>query len=470
MLSSLVCLLATGGAGQGIWPVRAKQELVISDSAIASRVGAEILRQGGNAVDAAVATGFALAVTHPAAGNIGGGGFMLVRMADGKAVALDFRETAPKAASRDMYLDGAGKVVPSSSLIGYKASGVPGTVAGLFEAHRRFGKLSWKALVEPAQQLAAKGFEVSFGLAGELQSASPLLSLFPESKRVFRGDGRGLEWGDRLIQTDLAGTLARIRDRGPDGFYKGETADLIAKDMAAHGGLITKEDLAAYKVVVREPLAGSYRGYELLTMPPPSSGGVAILEMLNVLEGYDFAALPFGSSARNHLLVETMKRAFADRAEYMGDPDFVKVPVAALIDQWYAKSLRASIRLDRATPASEIKPGLAQAPDGNHTTHYTVVDKDGNAVATTYTLNTGFGCGEAVEGAGFLMNNEMDDFASKVGVPNGFGLIQGEANTIAPGKRPLSSMVPTIVLKDGKLFMALGSPGGPTIINTVLQT
>ncbi|MFI5386364.1 MAG: gamma-glutamyltransferase [Fimbriimonadales bacterium] len=467
---AITVYLSATSFSQGIWPTRAKQELVISDSAIASQVGAEILKKGGNAVDAAVATGFALAVTFPGAGNIGGGGFMLVRMADGRQVALDFREIAPRAASKDMYLDRSGKVIPKASLVGYRAAGVPGTVAGLWEAHHRFGKLPWREVVEPARKLAAEGFAVSYEFAKTLFGNRTLFSKFPETSRVFSRDGRYFEWGETFKQPDLAATLGRIRDQGPKDFYEGKTARLIAADMKLHGGLITLEDLRTYKVELRQPLTGQYRDYQVVTMPPPSSGGVALIEMLNILQGYDLKAMGFGSAACDHVEVEAMKRAFADRSEYMGDPGFVKVPVAQLIDPAYAAKLRDGISLERDTPSAGIHPGAGIIKEGDHTTHYSVVDKDGNAAATTYTLNTGFGCGVVVKGAGFFLNDEMDDFASKVGVPNTFGLIQGEANTIRSGKRPLSSMTPTIVLKDGKLFMVLGSPGGPTIINTVLQT
>lgn len=467
---SLLPLLLAPVAAQGIWPTRARQELVISDSALASQVGAAVMRKGGNAVDAAIATGFALAVTFPAAGNIGGGGFMLVRMADGRQVAIDFREIAPASATKNMYLDKAGNVISRLSLDGYKASGVPGTVAGMWEAHRRFGKLAWKELVEPARKLAADGYMVSYDFAGSLRASGKLFKNFPESWQGLCRNGRYYVWGETFKQPDLASTLARVRDQGPQDFYRGKTAHLIAADMKAHGGLITLADLAGYKVEARKPLVGTYRGYQIVTMPPPSSGGVALIEMLNILQGYNLGGMGFGSAARNHLIVEAMKRAFADRSQFMGDPAFVKVPVEQLIDPKYADELRGKIDPDRDTPSSEIHPGAGMIHEGNHTTHYTVVDREGNAVATTYTLNTGYGSGVLVKGAGFLLNNEMDDFASKVGVPNVFGLIQGEANTILPGKRPLSSMTPTIVLKGGKLFMALGSPGGPTIINTVLQT
>lgn len=462
-------LLPPFATGQNT-PTRFEHGCVVTDSKIASQVGADILKRGGNAVDAAIATAFALAVTYPTAGNLGGGGFMLVRLANGQSIAIDYRERAPLKATKDMYLDAAGKVVPNLSTVGYKAAGVPGTVAGMWEAHKRFGKLKWPELVQPAVDLARNGFELSFDLSQSLRSMSRLFSQFPESYRVFNRSGKFYEWGEKLVQPELAATLARVRDKGAEGFYVGETARLLAADMRANGGLITDEDLKSYKVSVREPLEGSYRGHEILTMPPPSSGGIALLQMLGILERFDLRALGFGSSGAYHLMVESMKRAFADRAAHLGDPDFAKVPVANLLDADYIGGLRQSIVKDRATPASEVKAGIFAAKEGEHTTHFSVVDRDGNAVANTYTINSGYGSGAVAKGLGFLLNNEMDDFTAKAGVPNIYGLIQGEANAVQPQKRPLSSMTPTIVLKDGKLAYVFGSPGGPTIINTVLQT
>lgn len=452
-----------------IHPIAYRQECVVSDSEIASRVGAEVMRDGGNAIDAAIATGFALAVTFPAAGNIGGGGFMVVRMADGKSAALDFRETAPKAATRNMYLDASGKVT-KDSLIGYRAAGIPGTPMGFWEAHKKFGKLPWKRLLEPAVKLARDGFAVDRGLAASLRSEADQFKAFPASWKQFCRDGKFYEWGDRLKQGDLAATLARIRDGGADGFYRGKTADLVADDMAKNQGLMTREDLAAYDAEWRAPSTGTYRGYDIVTMPPPSSGGVCMLQMLGILEGYELQPLGWNSSEYLHLLVESMKRSFADRSEAMGDPGFVKVPVTQLLSPEYIKDRRATIDPNKATPAAQVKPGVEPAREGEHTTHYSVVDAHGNGVSVTYTINTGFGSRAVVNGAGFLLNNEMDDFAALPGKPNGYGLVQGEANAIQPGKRPLSSMTPTIVSKNGKLTLVLGSPGGPTIINTVLQT
>jgi gamma-glutamyltranspeptidase / glutathione hydrolase len=452
-------------------PVRARRSMVASASGPASDVGAEVMRGGGNAVDAAVAVGLALAVTFPSAGNLGGGGFMVLRMADGRATAIDFREMAPARASRDMYVGPDGKLIPEASLVGYRAPGVPGTVAGLSLALERYGTRKWADVVAPARKLAQEGFVVTHAVSQSLRRAE-VLSRFPESRRIFQRDGRPFEEGERFKQPDLAATLLRIQQRGPREFYEGKTADLLAADMQANGGLITREDLRAYRAVERKPVRGTYRGHELITMPPPSSGGIALLEMLNILEHVDTAALRglgYNSSARYHLLIETMRRAFADRAEFLGDPDFVKVPVTGLTSKAYAAGLFRAIDRSRATPSTAVKHGEPAPHESPETTHYSVVDEAGNAVAVTYTLNTSYGSGVTVRGAGFLLNNEMDDFAAKPGEPNVFGLIQGERNAIAPRKRPLSSMTPTLVLKDGKLLFAIGSPGGPTIINTVLQ-
>lgn len=437
----------------------------MTDSVLASQVGASILAKGGNAVDAAIGVGFALAVTHPAAGNIGGGGFMIVRLTTGETVALDFREVAPRSSTKTMYIGPDGKVT-RDSLVGYRAAGVPGTVAGMAEAHRRFGKLKWRDLVDPAFRLADRGFALPAGLAEGLRENVELFLPFPAAYAQFCRSGRYYAEGEAFRQPDLAKTLARIRDRGARDFYEGETARLIVKDMSAKGGQITAEDLRSYKVATRAPLTGRYRGYEVITMPPPSSGGIALLQMLGMLEGDDLGQLGWNSSATLHLVVEAMKRAFADRAEHLGDSDFVSVPVAQLLSPDYVSRLRKSIT-DRALPAKEVKPW---GKESEQTTHYSIIDSEGNAVSTTYTLNGSFGAGAVVEGAGFLLNNEMDDFAAQPGTPNLFGLIQGEKNSIQPGKRPLSSMTPTILTKDGRLAMVLGSPGGPTIINTVFQT
>jgi gamma-glutamyltranspeptidase/glutathione hydrolase len=439
--------------------------MVVSREDHATQAGLRVLQQGGNAIDAAVAVGFALAVTHPAAGNLGGGGFMLIRFADGRAAFLDFRERAPEAATRDMYLDPAGNPTEDSKA-GYRAAGVPGTVRGLEHAHRKYGRKGWAELVEPAVELATQGFPASWGLSQSLRSK--LLARFPGSHRIFQREGRYFEMGEKLVQPELGATLARIARHGARDFYEGETARRLAHDMARHGGLITLADLKQYQVVERTALRGSYRGYELFTAPPPSSGGVGVLHMLQVLEGSGYAKTGAGSAAAIHYLAEAMRRFFADRARYFGDPDFVKVPVKTLLSRSYAEGRRASILPDRATPSAEISAGPVPAGETSETTHYSVVDAEGNAVAVTYTLNGSYGSGVTPAGLGFLLNNEMDDFTAKPGVPNAYGLIQGEANAIQPRKRPLSSMTPTIVTRHGKLYLVLGSPGGPTIINTVL--
>ncbi|GAB4468839.1 MAG: gamma-glutamyltransferase [Armatimonadaceae bacterium] len=442
--------------------------MVASDNALASQAGVEILKRGGNAIDAAVAVGLALAVTHPQAGNIGGGGFLVYRRADGQTFVIDYRETAPAKATRTMYQNNAGEVIPEASTVGYRASGVPGTVAGLALAREKHGTMAWRDLVEPARKLAADGFLLTHTSAEDLKD-SKILARFPETRRIFQRSGRYYTEGERFRQPDLAATLRRLQEKGPREFYEGETARRIADDMAAHSGLITLDDLKAYRPVERQPLRGMYRGYEIITMPPPSSGGIALLQMLGMLERHDLRALGFGSSRSTHLLIEAMRRAFADRAVYLGDPDFVSVPVAGLLDTGYIAARAATINPERATPSAEVGAGKPAGYESTDTTHFCVVDKDGNAVSNTYTLNFSYGSGVTIRGTGILMNNEMDDFAAKPGTPNGFGLIQGESNAIAPRKRPLSSMTPTIVAKEGKLFAVVGSPGGPRIINTVLQ-
>ncbi len=464
-------LLAMASIGLAqIHPKSFAKSAVVSDSALASEAGTKVMAEGGNAVDAAIATAFALAVTFPEAGNIGGGGFMLVRMADGRAVAIDYREVAPKSASRDMYLDAGGNVVPGMSTFGRKAAGVPGTVAGMWEAHSMYGKLPWKRLVQPAIDLAGKGFPLSESRANEFRQEAARFKVFPDSYEIFNRKGNFFREGEVWKQPDLAKTLIRIRDQGREGFYGGETARLIDADSKKNNGHIYLSDLAGYKVAVREPVRGSYRGHNILTMPPPSSGGAVLIEMLNMMEHFDVAAAQPHSAAVLHPMVEAMKRAFADRSAHMGDPDFVRVPIRELTAKSYGLKLWEMINPQKATPSSEIKAGVFPIQEGEHTTHFSVVDGDGNCVSNTYTLNTSYGAHVVAEGTGILLNNEMDDFTSKVGVPNVFGLIQGEANAIAPGKRPLSSMTPTIVLKEGKPFLVVGSPGGPTIINTVFQT
>jgi gamma-glutamyltranspeptidase/glutathione hydrolase len=467
----LVALLAAAGAGLcARQPVRARHGLVATREPHATDIGVAVLESGGNAIDAAVAVGFALAVTHPAAGNIGGGGFLLARFADGRTTFIDFRERAPERASRDMYIGPDGKATPDS-LVGYRASGVPGTVSGLELAHQKYGHQKWTELVDPAVRLASGGFPVSYGLAHSLRSkhTTERMSRFPESKRIFLKDGKFHEAGEVLVQPELARTLERIRDRGAKDFYAGETAELLAADMKANGGLITLDDLKSYKAIERTPLTGSYRGYAILTAPPPSSGGVGILQMLGVLEGSGYEKSGAGSAATLHFMGETMRRYFADRSEYMGDPDFYHVPVLGLLNPRYIAGLRQSIDLEHATPSASLHPGKPETYESSETTHYSIVDAEGNAVAVTYTLNDGYGSAVTAAKLGFLLNNQMDDFAAKPGEPNAYGLVQGEANAIQPRKTPLSSMTPTIVLRDGKLYLVVGSPGGPTIINTVLE-
>jgi gamma-glutamyltranspeptidase/glutathione hydrolase len=443
--------------------------MVASTSEIASRVGVEVMKRGGNAVDAAVAVGLALAVVWPSAGNLGGGGFMMIRRADGTAEIIDYRERAPLAAHRDMYLDKEGNLIKDLSVVGYKSVGVPGTVAGLSLALKRHGKLTWAQVIEPARRLAAEGFTVNYHTARSLKGSEKLLAQFADSNRIFLRAGKYYEEGERFVQPELAATLQRLKLRGPREFYEGQTARMIVDDMKANGGLVTLRDLKEYDPTVRKPLKGTYRGHEILTMPPPSSGGTALLEMLNMLEHFELSKQTPGSSDATHLMVEVQRRAFADRAEYLGDADFVKVPFEGLISKKYAADLVKTIDEDDATPSEKVRAGRPAAYESEQTTHYTVVDSEGNVVSNTYTLNNSYGSGVTARGTGILLNDEMDDFTSKPGTPNMYGLIQSEANAIAPRKRPLSAMTPTIVLKDGKLYFAVGSPGGPTIINTVFQ-
>ena len=459
-------VVAALGSAVAQQPVRAEHGMVTSAHRIASQVGVSVLKAGGNAVDAACAVGLALAVVYPAAGNLGGGGFMMVRLANGKSVAIDYRETAPSAAFAKMYQDASGNVLTQDSLVGYRASGVPGTVAGFALAQKKYGKLRWRDIVEPARQLAAGGFVISKALASSLHATN--LAKDSESRRVFQNGGNYLKAGDLFKQPQLAETLRRLEDQGPSDFYNGKTAHLIARAMSGKG-LITLKDLQNYKPVERRPVEGTYRRYQVITMPPPSSGGIAVVEMLNVLEHFPLSKLGFDTEPSDHLLVETMRRAFADRAEFLGDPDFVKIPQKGLLSKSYATKLSLAIDSSKASSSASVGHGNPSGYESSETTHFSVVDGEGNAVSNTYTLNFGFGSGVTIPGAGFLMNDEMDDFTSKPGVPNGFGLIQGESNAIAPHKRPLSSMTPTFLVKDGKLAMVIGSPGGPTIITTVLQ-
>ena len=454
-------------------PVRARRGMVASTNEVASRVGVDIMKRGGNAVDAAIAVAFALAVTHPAAGNLGGGGFMMIRLKDGRTTAIDYREMAPAAAHRDVYLDKNGNLIEGEggSLIGYRAAGVPGTVRGMELALKKYGsgKLTWSQLVEPARRLAAAGFAVTHSLSRSLKSNDEYLSKYAETKRIYLRNGNFYREGEVFRQPELAATFGRLQRFGPNEFYEGETARLIVADMKRNNGLMTLEDLRGYVAKERAPLRGNYRGHEIISMPPPSSGGAVLIQMLNILEGYDLSKLEASSSERYHLMAEAMRRAFADRAEYMGDTDFVKVPIAGLIDKAYAAKLRATINTERASSSAEVRAGRPAGYESEDTTHFTVVDGDGNAVANTYTLNNSYGSSAMAKGTGILLNDEMDDFAAKPGTPNLYGLIQGERNAVAPKKRPLSAMTPTIVLrKNGSLWFTVGSPGGPTIINTVL--
>lgn len=465
-------------ASASMQPVHAPRAMVVTVHKLASQVGLEILQSGGNAVDAAVATGFALAVVHSPAGNIGGGGFMLIRMADGKTHFLDYREKAPGAATRDMYLDPSGNVIEGASEIGYKSIAVPGSVAGLAYAEQKYGKLTLQQVMAPAIKLARQGYPLTWEEAEWMHDR--YLARFPESRRIFQRNGDYYKAGEIFQQPDLARTLERIA-ANPGDFYHGSLARELAAAMQKGGGLITADDLAHYEVKEREPVRGTYRGYEVISSPPPSSGGTVLIESLNILEGYDLAHMLSRSAESIHFTVEAFRRAFMDRAEFMGDPDFSRVPVAQLIDKKYAAAWRESIDPTHASPSNELKrpaifsqletyaSGHPSAPpsEGNHTTHYSIIDEQGNAVAVTTTINDWFGSRVTAEGLGFLLNDEMDDFSAKPGVPNSDGLIQGAANAIGPGKRPLSSMTPTIVVHQGRTVLVLGSPGSSKIITTV---
>ncbi len=453
-------------------PEVASNGMVASPERLAAEIGVDILRQGGNAVDAAVATGFALAVTYPRAGNIGGGGFMLVHLAEGdRQVFIDYREAAPAAAHRDMFLDDKGEVDRMREFFSHQSAGVPGSVAGMIHALENYGTMSLRQVIQPAIRLAERGFPVTFALDSEFAAREERLKMDPEALRLFfRGDGSRHPVGTTFRQPELAWTLKQIRRRGVDGFYKGAVADRIVANMEANDGLITHEDLANYKVIEREPVRGSFRDFEIVSAPPPSSGGTHIIQILNILEGYDTAAWGHNSAAYLHHLAEAMRLAYADRSKYLGDPDFVDVPVAKLTDKAYAARLRPLIKPDRATPSDQVQPGVKLGFESSDTTHYTVADSAGNVVSNTYTLNFSFGNHIAVPGTGMLLNNEMADFAAKPGFPNAFKLLESEANRIEGGKRPLSSMSPTIVFKDGEPWLASGSPGGSIIITATLQT
>ena len=452
-------------------PVYGKNGMVASEQGLATQVGLDILKQGGNAIDAAVAVGFALAVVLPNAGNIGGGGFMVLHDdKTGKDVAIDFREIAPAKASRDMYLDNQGNVIDGKSLFTHDASGVPGTVAGMEYALKKWGTMPLSKVLEPAIKLADKGFIVSDVLAQTLKEEKSTLGKWSASKAIFFKNGEPLKSGDLLVQKDLAKSLRLIAKQGAKAFYQGEIATKIAKEMQSHGGTMTLEDLKAYKVVERQPIIGDYRGYKVVTMPPPSSGGVHLIEILNMLEHYPIKEDGVNSAKNIHHMAESMKLAYADRSEYLGDPDFVKIPVTGLTSKAYANERVKTIDDNKARPSSTIKPGKPQPYESDQTTHFSVMDKAGNAVAVTYTLNLNFGSGIVAEGTGILLNNEMDDFSVKPGVPNAFGLVGGAANAIEAKKRPLSSMTPTIVMKNNKPWLVTGSPGGARIITTVLQS
>ncbi len=452
-------------------PVHGRDGMVASQEAVATRVGLDILRRGGNAVDAAVAIGFTLAVTLPWAGNLGGGGFMLVHAAElGETVAIDYRETAPAAATRDMYLDADGQVDSRRARFSYLSVGVPGTVAGMALALERYGTMALPEVMAPAVRLAEDGFTLSADLAASLESRRQRFGRWPATMGVFfKADGSAYAAGERLVQADLAWSLRQIAAHGAQAFYRGAIAERITADMAANGGLITRADLESYRAVVRRPVHGTYRGYDIYSMPPPSSGGVHLVQILNILEGYPIAYLGHNGAETLHLMAEAMKLAYADRSAHLGDPDFWKVPVAGLVSKSYAAALRTRIDRHRARPATEIKPGDPAPYESNETTHFAVMDAQGNVVSNTYTINFGYGAGIVAAGTGILLNNEMDDFSAKPGVPNAYGLIGGEANAIGPAKRPLSSMTPTIVMKDGAPFLATGSPGGSRIITTTVQ-
>ena len=468
MLFAALLLLTRPAAAADPAPVAASRGMVVTAQRLASDVGAQVLRDGGNAVDAAVAVGYALAVTYPAAGNLGGGGFMTLRLADGRTAFLDFRERAPLAATPDMFLDEAGNVAPRRSLDTWLAVGVPGTAAGLELARTRYGTLPRAALMAPAVRLAAEGFVLTPGDMAVIGTATDALRRDPAAAAIFLRDGQAMRPGDRLVQADLARSLQAISDAGPDALYRGPVGAAIVAASRVGGGIIAQQDLDAYRVRELRPIECDYRGYHVISAPPPSSGGVILCEMLGILGGYDLRAMGYRSAAEVHVLVEAMRLAYYDRNNRLGDPDFMDNPVAQLLDPAYHAALRARINPDRATPSSS----LAATPpprEGTNTTHYSVVDGAGNAVAVTYTLNDWFGVRKVAPGTGIVMNNEMDDFTAKPGVPNTYGLVQGAANAVAPGKTPLSSMSPTIITRDGRVVMVIGSPGGARIITIVLE-
>ncbi|HHH1142018.1 gamma-glutamyltransferase [Yersinia enterocolitica] len=468
---TVLALLVSGTLHAASTPaVEAKNGMVVTSQHLASQVGTDILKMGGNAVDAAVAVGYAQAVVNPCCGNIGGGGFMTIHLADGTDTFINFRETAPAAASADMYLDKEGKVTKDASLYGYLAAGVPGTVLGMDSAQKKYGKLTRQQVMAPAIKLAQEGFVLTRADTDILDTTVKRFRQDPESARIFlRKNGEALQPGDRLIQTDLADTLTAISQQGPDAFYQGKIPQAVEAAAKKGGGILTAADFANYKITETAPITCSYRGYKFVSSPPPSSGGVTLCETLNVLEGYDLKSMGFNSAAYIHTLTEAMRHAYMDRNTFLGDPEFVKNPIDRLLSKSYAADIRKQIVANKATPSVEVQPGM-QPHEKPETTHYSIVDHDGNAVSTTYTVNGRFGAVVIAPGTGFFLNDEMDDFTVKVGEQNLYGLVQGATNSIAPGKRPLSSMSPTLVTKDGKTFMVLGSPGGSRIITITLQT
>ncbi|MBW5812661.1 gamma-glutamyltransferase [Yersinia kristensenii] len=468
---AVLALLVSGALHAASTPaVEAKNGMVVTSQYLASQVGTDILKMGGNAIDAAVAVGYAQAVVNPCCGNIGGGGFMTIHLADGTDTFINFRETAPAAASADMYLDKEGKVTKDASLYGYLAAGVPGTVLGMDSAQKKYGKLTRQQVMAPAIKLAREGFVLTRADTDILDTTVKRFRQDPESARIFlRKDGEALQPGDRLIQADLADTLTAISQKGPDAFYQGKIPQAVEAAAKKGGGILTAADFANYKITETAPITCSYRGYKFVSSPPPSSGGVTLCETLNVLEGYDLKSMGFNSAAYIHTLTEAMRHAYMDRNTFLGDPEFVKNPTDRLLSKSYAADIRKQIVANKATPSVEVQPGM-QPHEKPETTHYSIVDHDGNAVSTTYTVNGRFGAVVIAPGTGFFLNDEMDDFTVKVGEQNLYGLVQGATNAIAPGKRPLSSMSPTLVTKDGKTFMVLGSPGGSRIITITLQT
>ncbi|QOL15218.1 gamma-glutamyltransferase [Dickeya dianthicola] len=468
---SLTALLVSGAVhAVSIPAVEAKSGMVVTSQHLASQVGVDILKMGGNAIDAAVAVGYAQAVVNPCCGNIGGGGFMTIHLADGKDTFINFRETAPAAASATMYLDAEGKVKKDASLYGYLAAGVPGTVLGLETAREKYGKLTRAQVMTPAIKLAREGFILTRGDTDILDTTVKRFKQDPESARIFlHPDGSALQPGDKLVQTDLAATLQTISDQGPEAFYRGTLPQIIEDAAKKSGGILTAADFANYRVTETQPITCSYRGYQFISSPPPSSGGITMCETLNILEGYDLKSMGFNSAQAIHVMTEAMRHAYMDRNTYLGDPEFVKNPVDRLLSKTYAAEIRKKIDDTRATPSEQVKPGM-EPHEKPETTHYSIVDSQGNAVSTTYTVNGRFGAVVIAPGTGFFLNDEMDDFTVKVGEKNLYGLVQGERNAIAPGKRPLSSMSPSLVTKDGKIFLVLGSPGGSRIISITLQS